>query len=143
MLCLFTFLLCVFFFSSSEFAASLSSSLPAVVPYVTMSFFFFFLSFYILNSVHGVEVTPNSDCASFCLPSPNLDPSLDLSSTTQTRDLVCNDWELDGPNSTRVGRLFHDCLQCESNSTAVDKSTKENDVYWFLCKLCAYSSARY
>ena len=108
-----------------------------------MSFFTFFLSFYIFSSVHGVEVTPNSDCASFCLPSPNLDPSVDLSSSTQTRDVVCNDWELDGPNSTQVGRLFHDCLQCESNSTAVDKPTKENDVYWFLCKICDLSAARY
>ena len=99
-----------------------------------MSFLILFLSIYLPHIVDAIEVTPNSDCASFCITDTRLDPSLTLSSSTQTGDVVCNDWELDGPNSTQKGRTFHDCLQCESNSTAVDKVSEENDVYWFLCK---------
>ena len=99
-----------------------------------MSFLILLLSICVLRAVHAIEVTPNSDCASFCITDTRLDPSSTLASSTQTGDLVCDDWELDGPNSTQKGRTFHDCLQCESNSTAVDKTSKENDVYWFLCK---------
>ena len=113
-----------------------SCSLGWVPQYVAMSLILFLLPIIcLLPSVYSLEVTPNSDCASFCIIDPSLNPAFENSSHTNTNALVCNDWELSGPNSTEEGRTFHDCLQCESSSTAVDKESKENDVYWFLCKL--------
>lgn len=85
-----------------------------------------------LNPVRSVEVTPNSQCSSICINQPNANLSDRNASSTQPYQLVCNDWELEGPNSTVDGRKFHSCLACESISTAYDEETKENDVYWFL-----------
>jgi len=60
-------------------------------------------------------------------------------SSTQTFDLVCNDWELAGVNSTIKGRKFKECLTCESKSTSFDANSTENYVYWFLCNiLCCF-----
>lgn len=87
-----------------------------------------------LGLVHTIEVTPNSGCSSICMNDPHSNPAFDNSSHTLAGDLVCNDWELSGPNSTRDGRIFHDCIQCQENSTAHDAQTNENDLYWFLCK---------
>jgi len=88
----------------------------------------------LLGLVHTIEVTPNSECSSICMNDPHSNPAFDNSSSTQPGKLVCNDWELEGPNSTSNGRIFHDCIQCQENSTAYDAKTNENDLYWFLCK---------
>lgn len=85
-----------------------------------------------LSFIHCVEVTPSSQCSSICLNSPTANVTDKLASSTQPYQLVCNDWELSGPNSTADGRKFHDCLACESSSTASDQGSRENDVYWFL-----------
>ena len=86
-----------------------------------------------LSILSAIEVTPNSSCSAYCLDNPNGNRSDTEASHTFPTDLVCNDWELDGSNSTIIGRKFRDCVECESNSTAYDPSSKENDVYWFIC----------
>ena len=48
--------------------------------------------------------------------------------------IVCNDWELSGPNSTATGAKWKSCIGCESTSDHYDPGTKENDVYWFFRK---------
>lgn len=85
-----------------------------------------------LSFIGCVEVTPSSQCSSICINSPNANITDKVASSTQPYQLVCNDWELRGPNSTADGRKFHDCVACESTSTASDKGSRENDVYWFL-----------
>ncbi|KAL9580369.1 MAG: hypothetical protein Q9212_004536 [Teloschistes hypoglaucus] len=82
--------------------------------------------------VYALEVSPNSPCFSVCVDDPKANPAFWNSSTTTTSDLVCNDWELVGPNATSSGRLFHDCMLCEEKSTNHDTSSNENDQYWFL-----------
>ena len=85
--------------------------------------------------LQALEVTPNSSCAALCMNEPNDDPASIYSSTTTMTDVVCSDWELSGANSTSTGRKFKQCLTCESNSTASDENTGENDVNWTLCKV--------
>jgi len=92
------------------------------------------LSLHLIGMVYGIEVTPYSPCASLCVNIPNSNIASVNSSWTLPVDLVCNDWELDGPNSTSIGRIFHDCVQCQVHSTAYDAKSNENDQYWFLCK---------
>ena len=89
---------------------------------------------HLLTLVFAIEVTPNSGCSSVCMNNPRSNPASVNSSQTRPTDIVCNDWELSGQNSTPIGRVFHDCVQCEENSTAFDKHSNENDVFWFLCK---------
>ena len=83
----------------------------------------------------AVEVAPNSLCSGLCDNHPNSDPSNQNSSWTLQDDVVCNDWEIAGANSSITGRKFKDCLLCESNSTTHDATSDENNVYWFLCQL--------
>ena len=104
-----------------------------------MSLITVFLSFLLLRSLHAIEVTPNSPCSSLCLTNPSADPT-DAASSTQNTMLVCDDWELSSSNQTKDGLKFHDCLACEANSTAFDKKSNQNDVYWFLCKSSASKS---
>ena len=80
-----------------------------------------------------MEVTPNSACGGLCINNPQSNPAFDNSSYTLPPDVVCNDWELAGDNSTAAGRKFKECLLCESTSSARDVSSDQNDVYWFLC----------
>ena len=87
------------------------------------------LTFALLFSVwvlrgHSLEVTNTSSCADICEG-----PSL-----TYSQDLVCSD---DAYFSTSKGDTMHDCLTCESTSSADngDLSTPQNnDIYWLLCK---------
>lgn len=51
-----------------------------------------------------------------------------------TNEVVCEDYQLAGPNSTIEGKKWKDCLTCELSSTAVDPSSGEIDIYWFICK---------
>lgn len=93
------------------------------------------ISLLLLCLVHAIEVTPNSECSSLCDNniSNDSDPGDDANSFTLGRDVVCNDYEYDGPNSTVAGRKFKNCLTCELNSTATDAKTHQNEAYWVLC----------
>lgn len=82
----------------------------------------------------ALEVAPNSACSSLCMDRPDFDPSKTKSSSTQTADLYCEDWQYRGANSTSAGRKWKSCIECESSSNRFDPSSGENDVYWFLCK---------
>lgn len=92
-------------------------------------------SLLLLRLIHAVEVTPNSPCSSLCDNdiSNESDPGSDSASFTIAKNVVCNDYEYDGPNSTVPGRKFKDCLTCELNSTATDSKTNQNEAYWVLC----------
>ena len=83
------------------------------------------------RSVWAIEVAGGSRCAPLCLNSPGADVNDIYASGTKPSDLICNDWELTGANSTTRGRKWVDCLSCTSTSTTVDEEA--NDVYWFLC----------
>lgn len=89
----------------------------------------------LLRLIHAVEVTPNSECSSLCdnNVSNGNNPGADASSFTIGSNVVCDDDEYDGPNSTVPGRKFKDCLICELNSTATDAKTNQNEAYWVLC----------
>ncbi|MCJ1367335.1 hypothetical protein MMC16_006467 [Acarospora aff. strigata] len=63
---------------------------------------------------------------------PNGDPSNTKSSSTQTHDLICEDWQYSGANATGAGRKWKECIECESSSSRFDLPSGENDVYWFL-----------
>lgn len=92
-------------------------------------------SLLLLRLSRAVEVTPNSPCSSLCdnSISNDSDPGDDANSFTVGKNVVCNDYEYDGPNSTAPGRKFKDCLNCELNSTATDSKTNQNEAYWVLC----------
>lgn len=94
-------------------------------------------SLLLLRLVHSIEVTPNSKCFSVC--ANDISSSSNIAdgkySWTIGSDVVCEDYQLAGPNSTVQGRKWKECLTCELNSTAVDAPSKENELYWVLCKL--------
>ena len=87
-----------------------------------------------LTGAHALEVTGGSVCGPACIDDISENPNFSSSSHTISGDLVCDDWELDGPNSTVRGRKWKDCQGCLSTSTAQNEADKENDVYWFLCR---------
>lgn len=103
-----------------------------------MAFLAVFLIFSstLFNCGYALEVAADSKCAPLCVDQPTSNVSDIYSSGTAFGDLVCNDWELSGPNSTGIGKKWVDCLSCTSQSTKVDYEA--NDVYWFLCKLLLY-----
>ena len=94
-------------------------------------------SLLLLRLVHSIEVTPNSKCFSVCANDISSGSNIadGKNSWTLGRDVVCEDYQLAGPNSTVQGRKWKECLTCELNSTAVDSPSKENELYWVLCKL--------
>lgn len=74
--------------------------------------------------VQALEVTSGSTCADIC-EGPTL---------TYSDDLTCDD---DGYFNTANGDTMHDCLVCESKSTATagnNSNPQNNDIYWFLCE---------
>ncbi len=82
--------------------------------------------------VRALEVTSGSSCADIC-EGPGL---------TYSSDLTCKDEDY---SSTAKGDTMHDCLVCESTSTADtgDTSTPQNnDIYWFLCKQSPFAVSR-
>lgn len=86
------------------------------------------------STVIGLQVTPNSPCASLCMDDPSQDPSDPNTSNTYPSDIVCLDTDYD---STPVGKKFESCLNCLRNSTA--SSNGENDQSWFLCESAAFN----
>lgn len=93
-------------------------------------------SLFLFRLVHSIEVTPNSKCFSVCANdiSGNVNIADPINSWTAGSNVVCEDYELAGPNSTVKGRKWKECLTCELNSTAVDLPSRENELYWVLCK---------
>ena len=87
--------------------------------------------------ISGLEVAPNSNCSLLCMTDPSFNSSNPGSSFTHTDDLVCNDWELSGPNSSETGRKFLSCISCESTGSHFDQTTSESDIDWFLCTVCS------
>ncbi|KIW12654.1 hypothetical protein PV08_09932 [Exophiala spinifera] len=72
--------------------------------------------------VQTLEVTSGSACADIC-EGPTL---------TYSDDLTCTD---EGYFNTAKGDTMHDCLLCESKSTANtgdNSNPQNNDIYWFL-----------
>lgn len=94
-------------------------------------------SLLLLRLVLSIEVTPNSKCFPVC--ANDISSSSNIAdgkySWTLGNNVVCEDYQLAGPNSTVEGRKWKECLTCELNSTAVDAPSKENELYWVLCKL--------
>ena len=100
--------------------------IPTAIPVISLA---------LLNLVVSLEVAPSSECAQRCMNDPNADFTDHVASSTQPADVVCNDWELGGANSSNRGRKWKDCVTCESTSTAHGETTAdETDTYWFLCK---------
>lgn len=91
------------------------------------------LAILLIRTAQALEVTPNSPCSPFCMDRAANDPWQDGSSQTMSFDLICEDWEFEGPNSTVKGRKWKDCLECEETSKAIDAATRQNEVYWLLC----------
>lgn len=96
------------------------------------------LSTQVRNGALAIEVTPSSNCSPLCLNNILENPALKEPSSTQEWDLVCDDSELDGPDSTVRGRRWKECLTCQRTSTEQDSGTRENDVYWFLCAFSGF-----
>lgn len=95
-----------------------------------------FLLYHLFRLVRSIEVTPQSKCSWICVDDIGKgDKANDQSSMTVSSDVVCEDYQLAGPNSTDKGRKWKDCLTCELTSKAVDPSSNENELYWILCKL--------
>ncbi|KAF9881193.1 LPXTG-domain-containing protein [Colletotrichum karsti] len=80
--------------------------------------------------VAGLQVTPDSPCASFCLDSNDLDYSDPKSSNTRNKDITCEDGEYQTENA---GRKFQQCVSCLQDSSYVKGA--ENDQSWFLYNL--------
>lgn len=91
----------------------------------------------LLRLVHSIEVTPNSKCFSLCANEIGSEDNIadGKHSWTVGNNVVCEDDQLAGPNSTVRGRKWKECLTCELASTAVDSPSNENELYWVLCKL--------
>ena len=88
-----------------------------------------------LQSIAALEVAPNSQCAPQCIDDPNANLSDPVASSTQPTDVICEDWELNGYNSTSRGRKWNQCVTCESTSNSHGATRgDESDTYWFLCK---------
>lgn len=89
----------------------------------------------LIRLVHSIEVSPNSKCFRVCVDDIGSSNITDKYSTTQSTDqVVCEDYQLIGPNPTAKGKKWKDCLTCELSSGAVDASSGESDIYWFICK---------
>lgn len=81
----------------------------------------------VLKPALGLQVTPNSGCASLCMDDPTADASDPYSSNTYTSDIVCTDTAY---RNTTAGQKFESCVSCLQSSTA--NTTTENDQEWFL-----------
>jgi hypothetical protein len=82
------------------------------------------------TTVTALEVTPGSDCATYCLDDTDgsgLDPD---DSNTNTTDIVCHDQDF----STKArGIKFKNCQECLAKSEHVNGT--ESDTFWFLYNL--------
>lgn len=82
------------------------------------------LVFLLATTTNALQITPGSPCSSVCGDS----------STTDTSDIVCNDFDY---YSSAAGATFMNCMQClQTSNTTTDA---EDDVSWFLCT-CFFAS---
>ena len=79
--------------------------------------------------VLGLQVTPNSPCASTCMDDVSDNVSDPNSSNTVPSDIVCADADY---TNVAAGRKYEACVNCLRNSTA--SSDGEDDQSWFLCE---------
>lgn len=89
----------------------------------------FHLSFF-LSFSQGIQVTPNSPCASLCIDNSSLDVSDPNSSSTTNADMVCADSDY---SSTTAGQKWTKCMSCLQNSTF--SQGNESDQVWFFYNL--------
>jgi hypothetical protein len=82
----------------------------------------------------ALEVSVDSPCAPKCIDDPAHGNASDpMASLTFNSNLFCYDWEVEGANSTDVGRKFKDCNNCLKDSGFVKESADERDITWFMC----------
>ena len=79
--------------------------------------------------VLGLQVTPNSPCASTCMDDVSDNVSDPNSSNTVPSDIVCADADY---TNVAAGRKYEACVNCLRNSTV--SSDGEDDQSWFLCE---------
>jgi hypothetical protein len=79
--------------------------------------------------VRGLEVSPGSSCATYCVDLPDGDGFNPAASNTKQRDVVCQDLEY---TTTPEGIKFKQCLECLQKSPKVNGT--ESDVKAYLCK---------
>lgn len=84
----------------------------------------------LLNLVNGLQVTPGSECAAYCLDGPNDDPKSPAASTTNSTDIVCLNEEY---WSTTKGTKYRTCMECLQTSTSVNGT--ESDISWYIYNL--------
>ena len=90
-----------------------------------------YLLYFLITYSYSYCVDKNSTCLDLCKGDQ---PYSGAYTDTYPWDIVCNDWELVGPDSTMLGRKFRSCLSCEKTSSSYDPSTKIGDVWWMLCR---------
>ena len=88
---------------------------------------------------NGYLVYMDSPCFNLCKGDLIVYPPNENAIATQPWDIICDDWELAGSNSTVLGRKFKSCLECESTSSFYDSSTNVGNLYWFLCRHDSFS----
>ena len=79
--------------------------------------------------VAGLQVSPGSPCAAYCLDSRQGDPFSPDSSSTSASEIVCQDSQF---SSTSEGKKLKDCMTCLKDSEFVNGT--ESDLDWLLCR---------
>ncbi|KAH7392358.1 hypothetical protein DE146DRAFT_766584 [Phaeosphaeria sp. MPI-PUGE-AT-0046c] len=93
------------------------------------------LAFCLWSATIALEVTPRSPCALKCIDQPTGDIANSSSSSTYSKDLFCNDWEVLGSEMTPTGQKFKECNNCLKSSGFASDSDQESDRGWFLFNL--------
>lgn len=104
--------------------------LPFFLPMMARSLFPRGLALvFLLNaSTCALRITPDSPCSSVCG---------DTTTTTNSSDVVCNDFDY---YRTSAGSTFMSCIECLQTSNATRDS--DNDVSWYLCKFTTILTIR-
>ncbi|KAK2873506.1 hypothetical protein FQN49_002303 [Arthroderma sp. PD_2] len=88
---------------------------------------------------HGLEVTVQSDCSSLCVDNVSVHTNYSdhIASNTYYTDLVCEDSQFVGSNSTEKGRKWVHCVGCQGGSdhSGPAPGNTETDVSFFLFHL--------
>lgn len=86
------------------------------------------ISFSLHATVQALRGNSGSPCASTCE---------EPTSNTTVSDIVCRDTDY---NSTEAGTTFVDCVECQLESTYVDRENGASDVQWGLCMSSSFPS---
>ena len=93
-----------------------------------LSEIFLFALVALVAVVCGLQVTPGSSCATFCMDSTDGDAFNPGASTTNSSDVACRDLDY---STTPSGIKYKQCLSCLQKSAKVNGS--ESDLSWYLC----------